>query len=369
MPVTIVVGGQYGSEGKGKICAHLAMTDDVDYMVRCGGPNSGHTVDVAGERYELKQVPSGFINPRTRLMIAAGALVNPRILMEEVELCGLDPARLAIDKNAGVIEESDILRENELDLRGRLGSTGSGVGSAVGRRVLREGDFRLAQDHPDLAPYTTCVRRELAWAAQMNSNIVVEGTQGFGLSLYHASKWPYRTSRDTTAHSFLGEVGLGVRDFEVVMAVRTFPIRVAGKSGYLENEVTWEVVECLSGYPHPVTEYTTTTKRLRRVGRFDWSVVEQAAAANCPTRIALHGADYIDFDNKGVECYEGLTASARAFVEEMESRLAVPVSFIGTGPTNEEIIDRRLSRQGEIVSSHATVGAGLSPKGCGVEIG
>ena len=355
MPVTVVVGGQYGSEGKGKICAHLAMTDRIDYMVRCGGPNSGHTVDVAGKRYELKQVPSGFINPETRLLIAAGALVNPRILMEEIELCGLDPARLAIDKNAGVIEESDILRESELDLRGRLGSTGSGVGNAVSRRVLREGDFRLAQDHPDLAPYTTCVRDELASATLMGKSIVVEGTQGFGLSLYHANVWPYRTSRDTTAHSFLGEAGLGVRDFEVVMAVRTFPIRVAGPSGFLEHEVTWEEVEALSGYPHSVEEYTTTTKRLRRVGRFDWGVVEQAAAANCPTRIALHGADYIDFDNKSVERYEDLTASTRAFVEEMESRMGVPVGFIGTGPTNEEIIDRRPTRQGQAVTSNAAV--------------
>ena len=345
MPVTVVVGGQYGSEGKGKICAHLALTDSVDYMVRCGGPNSGHTVDVAGKRYELKQVPAGFINPQTRLLIAAGALVNPKILMEEIQLCGLDPARLGIDENTGVIEESDILRESELGLWGRLGSTGSGVGSAVSRRVLREGDFRLAQDHPDLAPYTTCVRRELASASLMDSNIVVEGTQGFGLSLYHANEWPYRTSRDTTAHSFLGEVGLGVRDFEVVMAVRTFPIRVAGHSGFLEHEVTWGEVQALSGYPHPVEEYTTTTKRLRRVGRFDWGVVEQAVAANCPTRIALHGADYIDFDNKSVDRYEDLTASARAFVEEMESHVAVPVSFIGTGPTNEEIIDRRPSRR------------------------
>ena len=92
MPVTVVVGGQYGSEGKGKICAHLAMTDRVDFMVRCGGPNSGHTVDVCGERYELKQVPSGFVNPETRLLVAAGALVNPRIFLEEVELCGLSPA-------------------------------------------------------------------------------------------------------------------------------------------------------------------------------------------------------------------------------------------------------------------------------------
>ena len=357
MPVTVVVGGQYGSEGKGKICAHLAMTDRVDYMVRCGGPNSGHTVDVRGERYELKQVPSGFVSPDTRLLVAAGALVNPRIFLEEVEFCGLSPARVGIDGNAAVIEEADIATEQTLDLRGRLGSTGSGVGAAVGRRVLRERDFRQAKDHPDLAPFTTSVREELGSAMRMDSNIVVEGTQGFGLSLYHARKWPYRTSRDTTAHSFLGEVGLGVRDFEVVMAIRTFPIRVAGDSGPLEHEVTWKDVQTLSRYPVEIAEYTTTTKRLRRVARFDWSIVEEAIAANAPTRIALHGADYIDFKNRSVDRYEDLTSPTRAFVEEIERRTQVAVSFIGTGPTNEEIIDRRaavvLDTQPSVMASAA----------------
>ncbi|MXW29905.1 MAG: adenylosuccinate synthetase [Chloroflexi bacterium] len=354
MPVTVVVGGQYGSEGKGKICAHLALTDRVDFMVRCGGPNSGHTVDVRGERYALKQVPSGFVNPETRLLVAAGALVNPRIFMEEVEQCGLSPGRVGIDENAAVIEEADITTEQTLDLRGRLGSTGTGVGAAVGRRVLREGDFRQAKDHPDLAPFTTSVREELASATRMGSNIVVEGTQGFGLSLYHARKWPYRTSRDTTAHSFLGEVGLGVRDFDVVMAIRTFPIRVAGDSGPLEHEVTWEDVQTLSGYPVAISEYTTTTKRLRRVARFDWGIVEEAIRANAPTQLALHGADYIDFKNRSVSCYDNLTPSARAFIEEIETRTAVPVSFIGTGPTNEDIIDKRAVCQIPTLDTHVS---------------
>ena len=343
MPVTVVVGGQYGSEGKGKVCAHLAMKDHVDCMVRCGGPNSGHTVDISGQRYQLRQVPAGFINAGTRLLIAPGALVNPQILLEEIEMCGLDSSRIGIDENAAIIEESDIAEEHSLDLQGRLGSTGSGIGSAVSRRVLRDSGFRQAKDHLDLAHFTTSVRSELASVLAYDGAIVVEGTQGFGLSLYHARKWPYRTSRDTTAHSFLGEVGIGVRDFDVVLAIRTFPIRVSGDSGPLENEVTWEHVEHLSGYPHAISEYTTATKRLRRVGCFDWGIVEEAIWANYPTQIALHGADYLDFKNKSVDRYDDLTPSARAFVAHVEQRSGVPVTFIGTGPTNEEIIDRRSS--------------------------
>ena len=317
------------------------MTDKVDYMVRCGGPNSGHTVYVDGYRYQLRQVPAGFVNPAIRLLIAPGALVDPEVFLREVKLCGLDPDRIGIDENAGVIEAMDLDNERSLDLQGRLGSTGTGVGSAVSRRALRAADFRPAIDHPDLAPFTTKVWKEVGEAVRYNRSIVVEGTQGFGLSLYHAEKWPYRTSRDTTAHSFLGEVGLGVRDYEVIMAIRTHPIRVAGESGPLLHEVTWDVVHQESGYPHPIAEYTTTTNRLRRVARFDWSVVEQAVLANAPTQIALHGADYVDHANYAKTDWSDLTCSAREFVNIIEDRVDVPVTFVGTGPTNHHIIDRR----------------------------
>ena len=127
------------------------------------------------------------------------------------------------------------------------------------------GRLRITQISPS---FITSVRSELASVLACNGSIVVEGTQGFGLSLYHARKWPYRTSRDTTAHSFLGEVGLGVRDFEVVMAIRTFPIRVSGGSGPLENEVTWGDVERLSGYPHSVTELHHCDKPVAPSGPF-----------------------------------------------------------------------------------------------------
>ena len=348
MSVTVVVGGQFGSEGKGKVCAHLALTDNVDYMVRCGGPNSGHTVDVGGERHQLRQVPAGFINPDTRLLIAPGALVNPEVFLHEVEQCGLGPNRIGIDRNAGVIEDKDLANEKSLDLGPRLGSTGSGAGSAVSRRVLREPDFLLAENHPDLRPFITSVREELRDAVQQDQSIVVEGTQGFGLSLYHAEKWPYRTSRDTTAHSFLSEVGLGVRDYEVIMAIRTCPIRVGGNSGPLPNEITWEDVRRGSGYPYPIAEFTTVTKHLRRVANFDWEVVDQAVAANWPTQIALHGADYIDYGNHAVTEWSDLTESILQFVTTLEDAFEVPVSLIGTGPRNEDIVDRRVARKEDV---------------------
>lgn len=351
MPVTVVVGGQYGSEGKGKICAHLAINGQADYMVRCGGPNSGHTVDKDGVVYELKQVPAGFLNPQTRLLIAAGAIINPRILLHEVELCGLDPARLGIDANAAVIEESDILAESSGDLRSRLGSTNQGVGAAVARRVARDPSVRLAKDVLELKNYITSVSAELAIAVHGDQRIVIEGTQGFGLSLYHTEEWPYCTCRDTNAHSFLGEVGLGVRDYDVIMCLRTFPIRVAGNSGPLENEITWEELQRISGYPHPISELTTTTKRLRRVALFDDDVVNRAIAANCPSALALHGADYLDHDNKGRKNFSELSPTTQEWVHSLEQRTGVPVCFVGTGPTVADLIDRRNSGSPKGLSS------------------
>ena len=341
MPVTIVVGGQYGSEGKGKVCAHLAQNDPVDLMIRCGGPNAGHTVHFQGVCYELKQVPAGFINERTRLLLAAGALIDPAVLLKEVETCGLTAERLGIDGNAGIVEPSDRDTERTSQLQARLGSTNMGVGSAASRRVIREAGFRCASDVPELRPFLTSVRSEVSAAIRQNKSVVIEGTQGFGLSLYHTEQWPYCTSRDTTAHSFLGEVGIGARDFAVIMAIRTYPIRVAGNSGPLPSEISWADVRKRSGYPHDIAEFTTTTKRLRRVAEFDWRVVLEAVAANSPTCLALHGVDYVQYRNKSVSDFDALSDDAKTFVAELERRTAVPVGLIGTGPQPAEMIDRR----------------------------
>ncbi|MGH7233598.1 MAG: adenylosuccinate synthetase, partial [Nitrospiraceae bacterium] len=127
----------------------------------------------------------------------------------------------------------------------------------------------------------------------------------------------------------------------IIMAIRTFPIRVAGNSGPLPNEITWDEVVKRSGYPTKVQEFTTTTKRLRRVGLFDFELVNNAAMINRPTHIALHGCDYLAYPNKGIRSYEELLPETKIFIEGLENRLNIPLSLIGTGPANEELVDRR----------------------------
>lgn len=341
MAVTVVVGAQYGGEGKGKIVAHLALRDNADFVVRCGGPNSGHTVYFGNKIYKPRLLPAGFVNPRSRLLLAAGCIINPRILLDEIEQAGIDPKRVGVDRNAVIITEQDSEAEQELGLRTRIGSTLSGTGAGVIKRIMRDGSAVLASETIELKDFITDVSQEINNGINQGKHCIVEGTQGFGLSLYHTSCYPYATSRDTTASGFLSEVGLSPRLVTaIVMCVRTYPIRVEGNSGPLKDEITWQRLRKLSGYPRDVSEFTTVTGRLRRIAMFDIDFVNRAVMVNKPTEIALHGADYLDFANQGRSDYQDLTTNTKKFIEDLENITQVQVSIIGTGPEQQEILDR-----------------------------
>jgi adenylosuccinate synthase len=339
----VVVGGQYGGEGKGKISALITQQEGIDVCIRCGGPNSGHSfVTEDGRTVLLRQLPTGSIRPQTRLLIPAGALIDLEVLKYELDWMGLDGRRVGIDRNAMIIQTCDKERESQLQLRERISSTLCGVGSAVARRAMRGGDVKLAgqfaRDLPWLADMITDVGEEANNAIDRGKKVLVEGTQGFGLSLYHSESYPKATSRDTTASAFLSEVGLSPRLVsEIVLVLRSFPIRVAGEqAGPLKDEITWETLRAESGCPHPVQEMTTVSKKVRRIGRFDWDLAKRAAVVNRPSKIAVNGLDYLDYDNRNVLSFERLTFSAREFLSRIERELDTPVGFWGTGPRIED---------------------------------
>ena len=350
MSLWVVVGGQYGSEGKGKISAFITKHEDIDICVRCGGPNSGHSfVDENGNTVVLRQLPTGFVNARTRLLIPAGALIDPKVLKQEIETLRLSPARVGVDSKCFVIDEKDRQQERELHLKERLSSTLCGVGAAQARRVLRGEDAKLARDltgvYSWLDPYLTDTSDEVNSALDRDKKVLVEGTQGFGLSIY-SDHYPKTTSRDTTAAGFLSEVVVSPRLVtEIVVVFRTFPIRVAGEqAGPLENEITWERIQVESGYPYPISEWTTVTRKLRRVGRFDWRLAQKCVQVNRPTRIAINGLDYMDYRNFQCQTLELLTDSAQQFLRNLEDRFAVPVSYCGTGPSLSDVLQPSLAR-------------------------
>jgi adenylosuccinate synthase len=339
MPATVVVGGQYGSEGKGKVVALLAEEAASPWIVRCGGPNSGHTVSVDGEDLILRQVPCCMHPDRATFYIAAGCAVHTQILIRELDLLGIPRERIIVDPRAVLIRRED--EASEVDSLGGIASTCSGTGAALARRMSRQANVELAAQSAVLnrrcrvESVAPTLHRGLADGA----DVIVEGTQGFSLSLLHGPEYPFVTSRDTTAAGFAAEVGLSPRDVEnIVMVIRTFPIRVGGPSGTLPHETTWEVIASSSGAPAVVHEYTSVTKRLRRVAEFNWDAVRVAAEYNKPTALAIMGLDRLDYANSGIDRYEDLSWKARTFLERVDFEIGVPVRWIGTGFTTQDVI-------------------------------
>ena len=337
MPCTIVVGGQYGSEGKGKVVSLYSSSLDKPWIVRCGGPNSGHTTSINGKDTVLRQVPAGASNPEAMLLLAAGCAVDIDVLLHEVSMLKLGRNRIVVDPRAVLVEDID--RHCEVEASKTIGSTASGTGAALIRRMLRPHDIRLARDSAKLQKHVRVesVAPLLHSCLDNGSHVVIEGTQGFGLSLLHGPYYPYLTARDTTASGFAMEVGLSPRQIDsIIMVIRTFPIRVGGNSGPMGEEITWEDVHGISGSPEPIPEYTSVTKRLRRVARFDIEAVKSACKYNRPTSLAIMGLDRLDYRNHRISNISDLTEEAKQFIQNIEQETDVSVELVGTGFETKE---------------------------------
>lgn len=261
------------------------------------------------------------------------------LLQREIEQFQVQPGRLLIDPLAAVIGSNDAVAE--VPLIERIGSTGKGVGAATIAKIQRDGTVRLARDVPQLQPYLNDVATTINQFADWGKQILIEGTQGFGLSLHHGS-YPFVTSRDTTAGTLCGETGLSPMAVdEIILVIRTYPIRVGGNSGPLNDEIDWLTVTKEAGAPQDIIERTTVTNRVRRVARFDLDMVKRAVMINRPTQIALTFIDYIDYVNHGKKSFDDLSPGAQKFLRWIERETATPVTLIGTGPLDEDIIDLR----------------------------
>lgn len=339
--VTVVVGGQYGSEGKGKVAHHLAQRERARAAVRVGGPNSGHSaVTTSGQVEVLRQLPTAALLDDVACVLPPGSYIDVPVLLEEVERVRLAPDRLIIDPLATIITSDDRKAEETSALRDRIGSTRSGTGAAVQRRVERRSDslISLAANSAYLRPYVRETNSFLRSIIDRGESVIVEGTQGFGLSLLHSPHYPFATSRDTTAAAAVAEAGLSPRDVcSVVLVLRTFPIRVAGNSGPLPHEIDWATIRTSGGHTDELAEYTSVTGRLRRVGRFDAEVVRRAICVNRPDDIVLNHLDYID-----VECTpEGyLTKKARDFLATVEAGIGASINYVGLGPDSLLLLTR-----------------------------
>ncbi|RLI74384.1 adenylosuccinate synthetase [Archaeoglobales archaeon] len=333
MSATIVVGGFWGDEGKGKIIAHLAHTDKPTIIARGGvGPNAGHTVEINGQKFGVRMVPSGFVFKDAKLLIGAGVLVNPEVFLKEVELLKVKD-RAGVDYRCAIIEPKHIETDRGSEhLSKKIGSTGTGCGPANVDRVNRVA--KQAKDVPELKDFLADVSLEVNTALDKGEFVLIEGSQGFGLSLYYGT-YPYVTSKDTTASSIAADVGVGpTKVDDVIVVFKCFPTRVG--AGPFPTEMPEEEAEKLG-----LVEYGTVTGRKRRIGYWDGEFARYSAMVNSATQIALTGIDKYDKECYGVREWDKLTPKAKQFVEKVEEDVGVPVTLISTGPEMKQIIDLR----------------------------
>ena len=338
MPVSIVIGGQFGSEGKGKTALEIARRSEEPVVaIRVGGPNSGHTAyDRWDNKRILRQLPAACVDKDVDVVLPAGSFINVDLLLQEIEKLDYPRNRIRISGCARIIQSEHLKWETAAGLVNTIGSTGSGVGGAVIAWVARGAanlqlPSRAAFEEDRLKSFivddtSQCLRQHIA----KGGRVVIEGTQGFGLSLLESGYWPKVTSRSTTAAGALAEAGLSPVDVDdITMVIRSYPIRVAGDSGPLVDETTWEAIAQRAGRPDDLREYTTVTNQLRRVGHFNADLVRRAMYVNRPTRLVLNHLDHIGKRRALGDKQSDL----EKFILRTENDIGMEVDWVGFSPS------------------------------------
>jgi len=333
---TVVVGTQWGDEGKGKLTDLLAQ--EMDLVVRYqGGHNAGHTIVVGGESFALQLLPSGVLYPHITPVIGNGVVVDPGVLIAEMDALtqrGVDCSRLVVSGNAHLImpyhQEIDALIERHLGAN-KLGTTKRGIGPAyadkaarVGLRVqdlldpkifrqklevaLKEKNLLLAKvyNRLPLSAEDICDRYLGSYAARLaphiadsvsvihealeaGKQVLLEGAQATFLDLDHGT-YPFVTSSNPVAGGACVGAGIGPREVTRVIGIAKAYLTRVG-SGPFVTELDGELADLLVERGH---EYGTNTGRRRRTGWFDAPMVRQAVRLNSLTEVALTKLDVLD---------------------------------------------------------------------------
>ena len=334
MPSTVVIGGFFGDEGKGKIISYLALHDKPSIVVRGGaGPNAGHTIKDGDKIYKVRMLPSGFLNKDAKVMVGPGVVVNPSVLLKEINDFDVE-GRAFLDYNCGIIEESHKEADSQGRLKEKIGSTGSGTGPANAERAMRT--LKMAKEIDELESYLTDVPLEVNSALDRNENVLIEGTQGTHLSLWHGT-YPFVTTKDVTASGICADVGIGPKKVDdVIVVFKAYLTRVG--TGPMPGELSAEETSA-KGWE----EFGTVTGRLRRAAEFDFGLAKRAVMLSSANQISITKLD-VRFPNcAGITSYDELEEDAKSFIKKIEKELGVKVTLIGTGPSVNDVIDLRLS--------------------------
>ncbi len=423
MPATVIIGTQWGDEGKGKIVDLLA--EQADLAVRYqGGHNAGHTIIADGEQFALKLIPSGVLTPKVTPVIGNGLVIDPSVLiaeMEHLEARGVSCQRLLISSAAHLIfpyhVELDILREKE---RGgaKIGTTQSGIGPAYEDKAARVGmrmedlldpqrfeaqlaanlnekmaifkakfhsvaftlesilNTYLGEYRLKLEPYISDTVNFVHDSLDLGKEVLLEGAQATYLDMDHGT-YPFVTSSNPVAGSIGAGAGIGPKSVtKVIGVVKAYTTRVGGGPFPAElpsGDIADHLVD-VGG------EYGTNTKRRRRVGWLDVPMVKHATRLNSISELAVTKLDVLTGIEKLKVCVsyqvngktstafpvmqrdfavaepvyvelsgwekqlsrvrkrQELPAEAVTYLEFLEDSVGVPIHYVGTGPSREDIV-------------------------------
>ena len=336
MKAYLVMDGAWGSCGKGLIAGKLALDRKPDVVVCNFGPNAGHTFINKEMNIMTQQLPTGIINPDAKILIGPGAIIDPAILLAEMEKFSIDQDRVIIHPHAAVVTTED--KRIESKTMGAIGSTKKGVGSALCRKVSRTdvGLPNVAKDCHELRYFTKNSYLDILRDAEL---VQIESAQGFELSLNHGTTYPQVTSRDITPEAILNDVGVPRRFLtETIVALRTYPIRVGheycpdGKiishSGPVypdQDELTWKDI------PMAGEERTTVTNKVRRLFTWSWEQFNQMMYFVGPCSIFINFLNYQEKENQ----------NHFLFLLNLEAiKNYSKIKWEGRGPAYENIIEK-----------------------------
>lgn len=345
--VTAVFGGQWGSEGKGAVVSWLAehARHPFNFAITNAGAQAGHTtVREDGSKFICFHLPTSSALTNTPAYVSAGAIIEPEVLMRELDYFPGLKDKLFIHPRAAIISPKNTADEHlRSAAQTKSGSTQKGVGAALAAKVQREAT--LAADNPWTHPYTL-----EGWFGpdrptkrlDRTERGILEIPQGFDLSLNHGLAYPHCTSRDCTPMAAMSDAGLAPGYLgHVVMIVRTYPIRVGhitsapngqgeliGYSGpchYDQNEIAFEHI----GVP---PEFTTVTGRKRRI--FTFSAIQYARALEVthPTDVVVTFCNYLRYPEE----FKSLLIK----MDDAEHAASVfPKRYYQYGPKPSQVLD------------------------------
>lgn len=355
----VVIDLQWGSTGKGKLCAFLANTYKIDYAVCDFQPNAGHTFIQDGKKCVVKQVPAAAAASKdTIAIINPGAAIDVDRLLWEIEEYDLDD-RLYIHRHAAIVNSDHRTMEKESINMSDISSTQSGVGEAAIEKITRMDSGNIAANEPRLAKYLTDTTALIHRAMSKKAMVLLEGAQGFDLSINHGWEYPYVTSRDVTTASILSNAGVPPQLCGTIYGtIRTYPIRVGhmyddkgeqiGSSGPCypdQRELTWEQITRMANSSTPLLEHTTVTGKVRRVFTFSPRQFGRALMVCRPTSLFVNFINYVNAADYGLHEWSKLSTDSKLFLADLEymanrtiGNLNYDLEYIGTGPDKEHMI-------------------------------